>query len=52
MLGKCVHDVELYAGVACETIEGKVRVALRVIVCSVVDHADRYLAAQKGSNEH
>ena len=47
MLCKCVHDVELYAWVACEAIEGHVRVSLGVVIRRVVDNADNSLAASR-----
>jgi hypothetical protein len=40
VLGECVHDVEFYAWVACETIEGEVRVSLGIVLGGVIDHTD------------
>jgi hypothetical protein len=40
VLGECVHDVEFYAGVACEAVEGEVGVSLGVVVGGVIDHTD------------
>jgi hypothetical protein len=45
VFGEGVHDVEFYAGVACEAIQGEVGITLRVVVCRVVDDAEVYLAA-------
>jgi hypothetical protein len=44
VFGEGVHDVEFYAGVTREAVEGHVRVALGIVVCSVVDDADLRLA--------
>jgi hypothetical protein len=45
VLGECLDNVKLYARIACEAIKSKVRVSLRVVVGSIVDHAEIYLAA-------
>jgi hypothetical protein len=45
VLGESFVYVELHAWVACEAIEGKVGVALRVVVCSVIDDAKTWLGS-------
>jgi hypothetical protein len=45
VLGESFVYVELYAWVACEAIEGKVGIALRIVVCRVIDHADTWLGS-------
>jgi hypothetical protein len=44
VFGKGLHDIEFYPWIACETIESKVRVSLRIVVCSEVDHSSMVLA--------
>lgn len=40
MRSECLDNVEFYARIACEAIKSKVGVSLRVVVGSIVDHAE------------